>query len=194
MNLSVPRSVIGLGSCFNQSIKISWPVLSRLTWNDLQHLLKASYSECLYLITSIVFKLNLWQISDMVGSLKPSLDSPDWISFWRSSDGNNTHGELMQLSFIFALLSAAPLSDFCWWELFVTNRRRFSLPWRALQWEYVRNKTHKKGILGKGSTMKNDVSGSNVTDPYKYFLWMIVPLEAIWRSLRRTSRAFKLEG
>lgn len=24
--------------------------------------------------------------------------------------------------------------------------------------------------------MKNDVSGSNVADPYKYFLWMIVPL------------------
>lgn len=161
---------------------------------------KVSYSECLYLITSIVFKLNRWQISDMVDSLKPSLDSPDWISFWRSSDGNNTHGGLEQLfvlwvsSFTFVLLSVVPLSDCCWWELFVSNRRRFSLPWRALQWEYVRNKTQKKGILGKGSTMKNDDSGSKAAEPYKYFLWMIAPLEAIWRSLRRTSCPFKLEG
>lgn len=86
MNFLVPHSLIES----EKLLKFSWPVLSRLIWNDLQHLGKVSYSECLYFITSIVFKLNLWQISDRVGSLKPSLDSPDRISFWRSSDGNNT--------------------------------------------------------------------------------------------------------
>lgn len=75
----------------------------------------------------------------------------------------STHGELMQLSFIFALLSAAPLSDFCWWELFVTNRRRFSLPWRSKKIEVISNLNSRSSYKKKIKYQSNIVNTKSIT-------------------------------